>query len=324
MTSENYSPGLTLGYARVSTLDQNENLQRDALTTAGCDRLYVDKASGKLGPRPALDSMLDQLRAGDAQRWLDEVTTSIVTGQYVNPATGRVTLADFYSAWAARQVWESTTVKAVDLAVRSTTFMDVPLSRLRRSHEEAWIKSMDGAGLAPGTIKTRLINMRSVLRAAVRDRVIPSDPSDGLSGPRGRRPRARMSIPNPEQVVTLMGAIDPRYNALVPVAAFAGLRLGEAAGLQIGDIDFLRRQFRWSARCSERRGQRRGAGAKIRGRAHRLPAVRPGCAPLATRSHVSGWIRPHMMVVRDRLRAATAPEHHRPCLAHRPPTGWDH
>jgi len=65
MSTENSSTGLVLGYARVSTLEQNEDLQRDALTSAGCDRLYVDKASGKLGPRPALDAMLDQLRSGD-------------------------------------------------------------------------------------------------------------------------------------------------------------------------------------------------------------------------------------------------------------------
>lgn len=65
MSNEKTGAGLVLGYARVSTLEQNEDMQRDALTAAGCDRIYVDKASGKLGPRPALDSMLDQLRAGD-------------------------------------------------------------------------------------------------------------------------------------------------------------------------------------------------------------------------------------------------------------------
>ena len=62
--SSRHGTGLVLGYARVSTLEQNEDLQKDALTAAGCDRLYVDKASGKVGPRPALDALLDQLRAG--------------------------------------------------------------------------------------------------------------------------------------------------------------------------------------------------------------------------------------------------------------------
>jgi DNA invertase Pin-like site-specific DNA recombinase len=65
MSTENPQTGLVLGYARVSTLEQNEDMQQDALTAAGCARIYVDKASGKLGPRPALNAMLDQLRTGD-------------------------------------------------------------------------------------------------------------------------------------------------------------------------------------------------------------------------------------------------------------------
>ena len=56
---------LKLGYARVSTLQQDEALQRDALEVAGCERIFVDKASGKLESRPALDALLDQARPGD-------------------------------------------------------------------------------------------------------------------------------------------------------------------------------------------------------------------------------------------------------------------
>src|SRR4051812_12485982 len=58
--------GYKIGYARVSTLEQDEALQRDALTDAGCRKIFVDKASGKLDHRPGLDSMLDQLRADDS------------------------------------------------------------------------------------------------------------------------------------------------------------------------------------------------------------------------------------------------------------------
>ncbi len=53
------------GYARVSTLQQDEALQDDALQAAGCDRIFVDKASGKLESRPALDALLEQARPGD-------------------------------------------------------------------------------------------------------------------------------------------------------------------------------------------------------------------------------------------------------------------
>ena len=40
---------MLVGYARVSTLDQNLDLQRDALTRAGCERLFKAKRSGKAG-----------------------------------------------------------------------------------------------------------------------------------------------------------------------------------------------------------------------------------------------------------------------------------
>ena len=55
-----------IGYARVSTDDQNLDLQRDALTQAGCTEIYEEKASGKSAERPELDHCLRALRPGDA------------------------------------------------------------------------------------------------------------------------------------------------------------------------------------------------------------------------------------------------------------------
>ncbi|GDG01488.1 DNA-invertase [Escherichia coli] len=54
-----------IGYARVSTDDQNLHLQRDALERAGCQVIYEDKASGKNTERPELDGCLKALRSGD-------------------------------------------------------------------------------------------------------------------------------------------------------------------------------------------------------------------------------------------------------------------
>ncbi len=55
---------MLIGYARVSTLDQNPDLQIDALWDAGAERVYVDKARGTAA-RPELDKALEALRAGD-------------------------------------------------------------------------------------------------------------------------------------------------------------------------------------------------------------------------------------------------------------------
>lgn len=57
--------GHALGYARVSTGEQDASLQHDALTAAGCYRVFTDTASGSLESRPELNKVLDQLRPGD-------------------------------------------------------------------------------------------------------------------------------------------------------------------------------------------------------------------------------------------------------------------
>ena len=57
--------GRLLGYARVSTGDQDAALQQDALRAVGCYRVFTDTASGSLESRPELTKVLDQLRPGD-------------------------------------------------------------------------------------------------------------------------------------------------------------------------------------------------------------------------------------------------------------------
>ena len=56
---------MRIGYARVSTDDQNLDMQLDALEKAGCGRVYQEHASGKNTERPELRKMLDALREGD-------------------------------------------------------------------------------------------------------------------------------------------------------------------------------------------------------------------------------------------------------------------
>lgn len=57
---------MRIGYARVSTIEQNLNLQTDALERAGCDKIFTDTASGSLDRRPGLISAIEFCRAGDS------------------------------------------------------------------------------------------------------------------------------------------------------------------------------------------------------------------------------------------------------------------
>ena len=56
---------MLVGYARVSTSDQDLTLQTDALTKAGCEKLFTDKVSGAKLNRPGLTEALNFVRAGD-------------------------------------------------------------------------------------------------------------------------------------------------------------------------------------------------------------------------------------------------------------------
>ena len=56
---------MQIGYARVSTDDQNLSLQLDALQAAGCDKVFQDYVSGAAVKRPGLDAALAALRPGD-------------------------------------------------------------------------------------------------------------------------------------------------------------------------------------------------------------------------------------------------------------------
>ena len=70
---------MLIGYARVSTDDQNLNLQKDALTRAGCERILEDRQSGAKADRPGLRDALDYARDGDTLTvWrLDRLSRSL-------------------------------------------------------------------------------------------------------------------------------------------------------------------------------------------------------------------------------------------------------
>lgn len=187
------------------------------------------------------------VKKANAQRWLDEVTAAVVRGDYVDPAAGKVTFGQWFKRWSEVQTWTDGTSETATMTLASVTFVDVPMSRITELHVEAWMKAMTKPGpkrkkgLAASTRRTRYNYVRMAFLAAVKARVIRQDPTAGISPPRVAKSEGRIKLPTPEQVGAALLEAPDNFHGFVAVCAFAGLRLGEAAGLQLRDVDFLRR-----------------------------------------------------------------------------------
>lgn len=181
-------------------------------------------------------------RKVDGQQWLRETTAAVVTGQYVDPKTAQMTVREYAARWQAAQVTREHTARNVDVALRLHVLPyigDRPLATLRPTDMQGLVKTLS-ATLAPGTVGQVYKVARQMFAAAVGDRVLVVSPCQRVVRlPRDDRPE--VLAPTVEQIVTLAGAVPSRYRALVVLLAGSGLRIGEALGLGVEDVDFLRR-----------------------------------------------------------------------------------
>ncbi|WP_278373410.1 tyrosine-type recombinase/integrase [Brevibacterium casei] len=186
-------------------------------------------------------------RKFDAQQWLDDETVKLRTGTWVEPAAGKMTLEEWFDEWSSIQVWEHGTYLAAEQAVRSTPFLNRQLDKITVNDVQAWVKSMTkpngrrNKGLEPSTIKTRYNYLHMCFSAAKKARKIGVVPSEDVTLPRLKRGGSSMLIPEPEQVRQVLESSEPYFATFISLCAFAGLRLGEAAGMQLDDVDFLKR-----------------------------------------------------------------------------------
>jgi integrase len=182
------------------------------------------------------------VRKIDAQQWLDEVTAALVTGQYVDPRAGKITLRQYASGWEALQVGREGTAAITDNALRVHILPllgDRTVASLRRSDIQGLVKTVSGR-LAPSTVRNVYDVLNRVLAAAVDDRVISVSPAKRIALP--ALTHGEVVPPSSADVAALAEQVNRRYRGLVVLLAGGGLRIGEALGLRISDVDFLRRQ----------------------------------------------------------------------------------
>lgn len=177
-------------------------------------------------------------RKTDAQRWLDEVTTSIVTGQYVDPRAGKTTLRAYAEDWRRAQPHGPLTRDRIERELRLHIYPalgDIALAKIRPSTVQAAVSALP---LAPTSAGKILETLRIVLRAARRDRIIAIDPTEGVRLPTGGR--VDTWIPAPHHIRALRENLPPRYRGVVDLVIGTGLRQAEVFGLEVRHLDFLR------------------------------------------------------------------------------------
>jgi integrase len=180
----------------------------------------------------------------DAQRWEAEELGKMSQGTWIDPRDGRTTFHEYADDWLAMQPLRPTTLLKYEQSLRLNIIPRLgerPLATIRRSHIQAMIAAL-GDRLSPGVVRSNAVLTSSILKAAVLDRRLATNPCVGVKLPEVLKDRVQ--VMTTEQVLALRDAMGPEWQALVVLGAGAGLRQGEALGVTRDRINFLRRQLR--------------------------------------------------------------------------------
>ncbi|MGW5522270.1 tyrosine-type recombinase/integrase [Gordonia sp. NPDC003950] len=181
----------------------------------------------------------------DARAYMHTTEVSKSTGGFVATSAGRITVATVAEAWkkgldakAAKTRRNRLSVYSHDVEPRWGT---TPVGRIKRSHVEAWVSEMMGAGTSAVMIEGALGVLRQILHLAVADGNLAANPAADVSAPkRLHRSRGYLTHGQVEELATEAG---PRGHDLVLFLCYSGLRIGEAAGLRARDVDLTRRRI---------------------------------------------------------------------------------
>jgi integrase len=179
-------------------------------------------------------------RKAEAERFGASVEVDKTKGAYVDPSGGLVTFDEYAEAWRAAQVHRASTVEMYETHLRRhvyPTFGHRPLVGIRPTEVQAWVRGRAEV-LAPSTVEVVYGIFAGIMRAAVRDQMIARTPCVDIRLP-AKEP-ARLVPYTVDQVAALTEAMPDRYRALITFGAGSGLRQGEAFGVTVDRLDFLR------------------------------------------------------------------------------------
>ncbi|MGD9792202.1 MAG: tyrosine recombinase XerC [Acidimicrobiia bacterium] len=174
---------------------------------------------------------------GDAHAWLSSVETDINRGERLDPRSGTVKFGAYATEWLEHRSLRPRTRDTYASQLRHIVarFERAELRDITPGDVRAWHGRLARSDLNPNTTAKVYRLFRTIMATAVADGLLRSNPV-GIKGAAVER-----SVERPlltwDEVGRLADAIDPRFRALVWLAATSGLRFGELTGLDRSRVD---------------------------------------------------------------------------------------
>jgi integrase len=195
-----------------------------------------------------------------ANAYATKAENAALLGNDFDPAKGKVLFRDAAAIWLeSRADLKSAThnnhrYALAPAAARQgdgktlgidAVFGDYPLNKITREYIQDWVNRLTAVGKKPSTVRHAFFTVRMVLEQSVVDGRLSKNPADHVKLPTEHaRKGGQVGVVDdpaqfltPAQVSALVAATPWPYNTLVHVAAWAGLRAGELAGLTVGDVE---------------------------------------------------------------------------------------
>lgn len=176
-----------------------------------------------------------------AKQYAEDQEADARRGTYVEPKDARTTVRDWCATWlAGYRTRRPSTVRQAEVHIAQilAEFGDVPLNSVRPSQVRAWCARLKGEGAAASYVYALHARLSQIMSDAVHDGKLIRSPCSRRTSPGAGKQRPYVATT--DQVWALHDAMGERYRAAVLLAAFAGLRLAEACGLRVADVDFMR------------------------------------------------------------------------------------
>lgn len=175
----------------------------------------------------------------DAKVWLQAKSSEIHTGTWVDPAREKITVGEWCDTWlAGYSSRKASTYRQAETHVKiiKATFDDVRVRAVKPSDVNAWVAAMQKDGRATSYVYAVYRRFSQIMGDAVHDGLISRSPCSRRTAP--SQGQQRPYVATTAQVWQLHDKFPAHLRPAVLLAAFAGLRLAECAGLRATDVDF--------------------------------------------------------------------------------------